>query len=181
MFHSEGQEMDGLCWLLKLRWMGTQRVQMKGVPPWLVRWSCRGNTRDFLFCLCCSNRPSTSILIPLSPSSSKPAGIHWVGCLTVCVSGSTLKAPPVERTTFRNCFHIQSTGKLLTIVSLSTFRCRFLSKAQILHILWIPAYFVMYCLLLYHVLVKPSPFISLWGGSIKNTDHFFSSKKYSLF
>jgi hypothetical protein len=27
----------GPCWLLKLRWMGTQRVQMKGVLPWLVR------------------------------------------------------------------------------------------------------------------------------------------------
>ncbi len=130
-----------------------------------------------------SNRPGTSISIPLSPSPSKPGRQPcWVGCLLVCVSGSTLKAPPVERTTFRNCFHIQSTGKLLTIVSLSTFRCRFLSwKAQIPHMLWIPAYFVRYCLFLYHILVEPSPFISLWGGSIKNIDHFFSSKMYSLF
>ncbi len=31
-------ERDGPCWLLKLRWMGTQRVQMKGVLPRSV-WS----------------------------------------------------------------------------------------------------------------------------------------------
>jgi hypothetical protein len=27
--------------------MGTQRVQMKGVLPWLVRWARRAVTRDF--------------------------------------------------------------------------------------------------------------------------------------
>jgi hypothetical protein len=27
--------------------MGAQRVQMKGVLPWLVRWACRASTRDF--------------------------------------------------------------------------------------------------------------------------------------
>jgi hypothetical protein len=27
--------------------MGTQRVQMKGVLPWLVPWACRAGTRDF--------------------------------------------------------------------------------------------------------------------------------------
>jgi hypothetical protein len=27
--------------------MGTQRVQMKGVLPWLVRWACRAGTRAF--------------------------------------------------------------------------------------------------------------------------------------
>ncbi len=26
--------------------MGTQRVQMKGVLPWLVHWACRAGTRD---------------------------------------------------------------------------------------------------------------------------------------
>ncbi len=44
---SEGLERGGPFWQLKLRWMGTQRVQMKGVPPWLVRWACRAGTRDF--------------------------------------------------------------------------------------------------------------------------------------
>jgi hypothetical protein len=27
--------------------MGTQRVQMKGALPWLVRWECRAGTRVF--------------------------------------------------------------------------------------------------------------------------------------
>ncbi len=27
--------------------MGTQRVQMKGLLPWLVRWASRAGTRDF--------------------------------------------------------------------------------------------------------------------------------------
>ncbi len=27
--------------------METQRVQMKGVIPWLVRWACHAGTRDF--------------------------------------------------------------------------------------------------------------------------------------
>ncbi len=35
-------------WLLKLKWMGTQRVKMKGALPWLVRWAYRGGTRDFV-------------------------------------------------------------------------------------------------------------------------------------
>ncbi len=28
--------------------MGTQRVQMKVLLPWLVRWACRAGTRDFV-------------------------------------------------------------------------------------------------------------------------------------
>ncbi len=35
------------CRLLKLRWMGTQSVQMKGVLPWLVCWARRAGTWDF--------------------------------------------------------------------------------------------------------------------------------------
>ncbi len=27
--------------------MGTRRVQIKGVLPWLVPWACRASTRDF--------------------------------------------------------------------------------------------------------------------------------------
>jgi hypothetical protein len=27
--------------------MGTQRVQMKGILPWLVRWARHAGTRDF--------------------------------------------------------------------------------------------------------------------------------------
>jgi hypothetical protein len=42
----ERLDRGGPCLLLKLRQMGTQRVQMKGVFPWLVRWTCRPSTRD---------------------------------------------------------------------------------------------------------------------------------------
>ncbi len=42
----ERLERGGPCWLLKLRQMGTQRAQMKGVFPWLVRRTCRASTGD---------------------------------------------------------------------------------------------------------------------------------------
>ncbi len=29
--------------------MGAQRVQMKGILPWSVRWDCRAGTRDSCF------------------------------------------------------------------------------------------------------------------------------------
>jgi hypothetical protein len=43
----ETPERDGPCWPLKLRWMGTQRVQMKEIIPSLVRRAGRSGTRDF--------------------------------------------------------------------------------------------------------------------------------------
>ncbi len=75
---SERPERDGLCWLLKLRWMGTQGVQMKGVLPWLVGWlsfTCRN--KRFLFCLGCFSRTSTEYM---------DRQACWVACLLVCVS-----------------------------------------------------------------------------------------------
>ncbi len=52
--------------------MGTQRVQMKGVLPWLVRWARHARTRDFcpalaalvspvqnVFQFMCTHRPET--------------------------------------------------------------------------------------------------------------------------
>ncbi len=52
-------ERGGPCWLLKLRWMRTHRVQMKGGPSSVgsLGLSCRYNR--FLFCLGCSSRQST--------------------------------------------------------------------------------------------------------------------------
>jgi hypothetical protein len=67
----------------------------KRAVSWLDRWVCRAGTRDFLFCLGCSCRPSTKyffsssyiISIPLSPSASKLGRQPcWVACLLVCVS-----------------------------------------------------------------------------------------------
>ncbi len=40
-------ERGGACWLFQLRWMGTKRVKMKGVLPWLVSWACRAGTWYF--------------------------------------------------------------------------------------------------------------------------------------
>jgi hypothetical protein len=41
--------------------MGTQRVKMKEVIPWMVRWASRAGKRDFLFCLGCSSQPVQNI------------------------------------------------------------------------------------------------------------------------
>ncbi len=43
----ERLERDGPCGLMKLRQMGTQRVHIKGVLTWLVRWARRAGTIDF--------------------------------------------------------------------------------------------------------------------------------------
>jgi hypothetical protein len=55
ILYSEG----GPCWLLKLRWMGNQSIQMKEVLFLVgsLGLSCRN--KRFLFCLGCSSRPST--------------------------------------------------------------------------------------------------------------------------
>ncbi len=45
--NNQGRTISGPCWLLKLRWMGTQRGQMKGILSWLVCWAGRADTRDF--------------------------------------------------------------------------------------------------------------------------------------
>ncbi len=84
--------------LLKRKWMGTQRTQMKGVLPWLVHWSCHAGTRDFWPALAaCSSRPSTKYFFPartlfqcICPHrlSSKALGRQscWVSCLLICFS-----------------------------------------------------------------------------------------------
>jgi hypothetical protein len=60
--------------------MVTQRVQMKWVLPWLVRWSFRASTGDFCIVLAALVGPVQNIFfltvlyiisIPLSPSPSK--------------------------------------------------------------------------------------------------------------
>jgi hypothetical protein len=42
--------------------MGTQRVQMKGVLPWLIQWACRAGTRDFCLALAVLVGPVQNIL-----------------------------------------------------------------------------------------------------------------------
>ncbi len=40
---------------------GTQREQMKGVLPWLVRWACRDGTREFCSASAALNGPVQNI------------------------------------------------------------------------------------------------------------------------
>jgi hypothetical protein len=78
----------GPCWMLKLSWMGTQRVQMKRGLLWLVPWACNATTRDFCSALAALVGPvqilfsslyTYSILLP--PSTSKlgrqPCWVDW--------------------------------------------------------------------------------------------------------
>ncbi len=92
----ERLDRGGPCWLLKLRCMGTRRVQMKVVHPWLVRWSCPAGTRDFCPALAALvgqvqnifSSPYT-ISMPLFVSPSKLCRQPcWVAFLIVCVSGA---------------------------------------------------------------------------------------------
>ncbi len=92
---AERLETGGPCWLLKLRWMGTQTAQMKGVLPWLFDWACRASTRDFCSALAALVGPVQNIFfslpyiisIQLSPFPCKLGGQPClVACLLVCVS-----------------------------------------------------------------------------------------------
>ncbi len=85
----ERPEMGGPCWLLKLRWMGTQRVQMKGVLPWA---HCAG-TRDFILpWLLCSAQyriffPLRTLFKFMCPSRQATwAGSHAWPPVSECVS-----------------------------------------------------------------------------------------------
>jgi hypothetical protein len=75
----------GPRWLLKLRWMGTQRVLMKGGPS-LVRWACHafaalvGPVLNTFFL-------TVHYFNSIVPSPSKlDRQSCWVACLLVCVS-----------------------------------------------------------------------------------------------
>ncbi len=82
------------CW--KPRWMETQRVQMKGVLSWLVRWACRAGTRDFCSALAALVGPVQNIFsppytisIPLSPYAS-PGKLGRQPCWVACLLGESL-------------------------------------------------------------------------------------------
>jgi hypothetical protein len=70
---AERQEWGGPCWLLKLRWTGTQRVQMKGVLSLVGSLVCPVGTRDFVLPWLSSQHSTKyffspcTISIPLSP------------------------------------------------------------------------------------------------------------------
>ncbi len=55
----ERPERGGLCWLLKLRWMGDSKSTIKEGLPWFVLRACRTRYKRLLSCLGCSGQPST--------------------------------------------------------------------------------------------------------------------------
>jgi hypothetical protein len=77
-FQPERPEKSGPCWLLKMRWMVTQRVQIKGVLICLARWACRAGTRYF-----CSGWPIQIIIFFLAEHYFKSFIPHrpssWAG------------------------------------------------------------------------------------------------------
>ncbi len=85
-------ERGGPCWLVETEVNGdSQRVQMKGVLPWLVRWTCRAGTRDL-----CSALAALQIFFPhrtlfkffvLIGHQRWGRQPRWVAYLLVCVSG----------------------------------------------------------------------------------------------
>ncbi len=86
----ERLERGGLYSLLKLMWMGTQRVQMKGVLLWLVRWAYRAGTKYFCPALAALIGPVQNISFPYTtlpyfilfvPMLST---VHWTVFLLTC-------------------------------------------------------------------------------------------------
>jgi hypothetical protein len=75
--------------------MGTQRVQMKGVPPWLVRWACRAGIRYFSSALAALIGPDQNIFlltvhyfnsfVPIAQQAGKPAVLGRLS-LNICMS-----------------------------------------------------------------------------------------------
>ncbi len=62
LLETERLERSGPCWLLKLRWIGTQRVQMKTSLVGSLGLLCQ--YKRLLFCLGCSGRPRTKYFFP---------------------------------------------------------------------------------------------------------------------
>ncbi len=88
-------ERGGPCWLLKLRWMGTLRVQTIGVLPWLVRCTHRAGTIDFcpsLATLVSTVQNITSLTIHIFTLLSRPHRPEtWAGRR----AGSPVSVSPV--------------------------------------------------------------------------------------
>jgi hypothetical protein len=63
--------------------MGTQRVQMKGVLPWLVRWTRRAGTIDFCHALAALVSPVQNIIF-LTSTFYSPGQAGVLGRLSLC-------------------------------------------------------------------------------------------------
>ncbi len=110
--------------------MGTQKVQMKGVPSLVGSLGLSWQYKTFLFCLGCSSPPSTpcTISMPLSPSPSKLCRQPcWVICLLVCVSEYALLYTLFLTTNFGQIWtFIQGNIRFCTHSAFSTGTAKFL-------------------------------------------------------
>ncbi len=80
-----------LLTMLKLRWMGTQRGQMIGVLPWLIRWARRAGTIDFSPALAALISPVQNIIFltvhffTLVPIAQQPRQAAVLVRLSLCL------------------------------------------------------------------------------------------------
>ncbi len=71
--------------------MGTQRVQTKGVLPWLVRWACRAGTREFCSALAALVGPVQNVIfLTVHYSISIPLSIAQEVGQAVVLGGMSL-------------------------------------------------------------------------------------------
>jgi hypothetical protein len=99
--------------------MGTQRVQMKVVLPWLVRTACRAGTRAFISALTAVVGPMHNIFFLalyyfnsfVPPPSKLGRQSCRVACLLVCVSG--IEPDFYVTVLFNVIFRVELQGSLL--------------------------------------------------------------------
>jgi hypothetical protein len=53
--------------------MGTYGVQIKGAPPWLVRWARRAGTKDFYPCLAVLTAHYFTLCVPIAQQPEQAA------------------------------------------------------------------------------------------------------------
>jgi hypothetical protein len=112
-FWPEILESGDPCWLLKLRWTGTQRLQMKGVLSWLLCWAFRDGTIGFCSALAAlvgsvqknffSHRTLFQILCPHRPTI-------WAGILAgspICKYVSLVLPAPADPKKIMFCRPLQ--------------------------------------------------------------------------
>jgi hypothetical protein len=90
-------ERGGPSWLLKLRLMGTQRVHMKGILSWLVRWTFM----DFYPALAALGSPVQSIFF-------SPYTIH---CVCVQIDQQPGQAVVQDRLSLSVCLRLSPTPR----------------------------------------------------------------------
>jgi hypothetical protein len=94
----ERLERGGPCRLLKLRQMGTQKIQMKEVLPSLVRWALHAGTSDFCPALVAPVQNIFFLTVHYDnlfvSIAQQPRQSCRIACLLLCVSDFALHTAP---------------------------------------------------------------------------------------